>query len=91
MKELTWKKYKKKEVDFDVFDRFVIYLKEDSGNNTKLAEYGSNYDKTAYEYDKMIVDSCEGKSNVLHVVVRYSQDQRRISVKGGKSNKLKDE
>lgn len=72
MKELTWKKYKKKEVDFDVFDRFVIYLKEDSGNNTRLAEYGSNYDKTAYEYDKMIVDSCEGKSNVLHVVVRYS-------------------
>ena len=41
MKELTWKKYKKKEVDFDVFDRFVIYMKEDSGSNTKLAEYGS--------------------------------------------------
>ena len=48
------------------------FLKEDSGSNTKLAEYGNNYDKTAYEYDKMIVDSCEGKSNVLHVVVRYS-------------------
>lgn len=72
MKELTWKKYKKKEVDFDVFDRFVIYLKEDAGKNTKLAEYGNNYGKTAFEYDNMIVDSCEEKSNVLHVVLKYS-------------------
>jgi hypothetical protein len=47
-------------------------MKEDSGSNTKLAEYGSNYEKTAYEYDKMIVDSFEEKGNVLHVVVRYS-------------------
>ena len=62
----------KKEVDFDEFDRFVIYLKEDSGANTKLAEYGNNYEKTAYEYDKMIVDSCEEKSTILHVVLRYS-------------------
>lgn len=72
MKELTWKKYKKKEVDFDIFDRFVIYLKEDSGSSTKLADYGNNYEKTAYEYDKMIVDSCEEKNNVLHVVLKYS-------------------
>ena len=35
MKELTWKKYKKKEVDFAVFDRFVIYLKEDSGKRVQ--------------------------------------------------------
>ena len=72
MKELTWKKFKKIEVDFDIFDRFVIYLKEDSGSNTRLADYGNNYDKTAYEYDKMIVDSCEEKNNVLHVVLKYS-------------------
>ena len=72
IKELTWKKFKKKEVDFDIFDRLVIYLKEDSGSNTRLADYGNNYDKTAYEYDKMIVDSCEEKNNVLHVVLKYS-------------------
>lgn len=72
MKELTWKKYKKKEVDFDTCERIVIYLKEDSGENTKLAEYGNNYEKTAYEYDKMIVVSCEERNKVLHAVLKYS-------------------
>lgn len=72
MKELTWKKFKKKEIDYDRFTRFVIYLKEDSGTNTRLADYGNNYEKTAYEYDKMLVDDFEEKGNELHVVVKYS-------------------
>lgn len=72
MKELTWKKYKKKEIDFDNFDRFVMYLKEDSGNHTKMADYGNNYEKTAFEHDKMIVDSCKEEGRTLKIYLRYS-------------------
>lgn len=72
MKELTWKKYKKKEIDFDKYDRFVIYLKEDAGNRTKMADYGNNYEKTAFEHDKMIVDCCEENGRTLNVILRYS-------------------
>lgn len=64
-------KYKRREINFEYINKIIIYFREDSETVKKLAEYGNNFEKTAYEYDTMVVDSCETRDGIVHAILKY--------------------
>ena len=60
------------EIDLSTYNKYEKGSRKLSNEVVKkLAEYGNNFEKTAYEYDTMVVDSCETRDDIVHAILKY--------------------